>query len=214
MTSKVKAAPAPAPGDDSNGQERILSGAELLAYLREAKARAAQIKAISSTTATVKIDRRVVWSDRLVTAAEALQPPLILPETAPTRGVSVQGMARGLLAAVAAPRDLSALNRPVPPNQGRGDALLVLVRGWIWNQLYGCPIYQGQSMAEGGRMPLEVILNTLPLEAERYATTAWSQTLFGNGATCILYQLSQVSGRFAVLDCNTETISLVRDFHA
>lgn len=217
MTTKGKIAATPAPGDDSNGQDqRILSGADLLAQLRAAKeqATAKAKEQATHTGGTPKPDRRIIWPETVTAAAEAMTPALLLPTHAPSKGPSVQGVARGILASVAAPRDLESLNRPIPaPAGNRNDPLLVIVRGWIHNSCYGCPLYAGQSMAEGGRMPLEVILNTLPLEAERYKGTAWSQTMFGKGQTSILSQIANQAGRFAVLNCEDFTVSLVRDFN-
>jgi hypothetical protein len=217
MATNSKATAASA-SDDSNGRDqRILSGVELLAKLRAAKDQAAA-KAKEQATSTgggPKPDRRIAWSEAVLTAAEAMTPALLLPSHAPGKGPSVQGAARGILAAVAPPRDIEALNRPVPgPDSGRNDPLLVLVRGWIWNQLYGCQLYAGPSMADGGSMPVEVVLNTLLLEAEKYKGTAWSQVMFGKGQTSILAQISNQSGRFAILNCEDFTIQLVRDFNS
>lgn len=218
MTSKVKAAPAPAPGDDSNGQEQpILTGSELLAQLRAAKqqATARAKEQATHTGGAPKPDRRIMWPETVTAAAEAMTPVLLLPTHAPSKGPSVQGVTRGILASVAAPRDLEALNRPIPvPAEGRNDPLLVIVRSWIHNSCYGCPLYSGPSMAEGGRMPFQTIIETLPLEAERYKKTAWSQVAFGKGQTSILSQIANQAGRFAVLNCEDFTVSLVRDFNA
>ena len=87
-----------------------------------------------------------------------------------------------------------------------------MLRAALLNDWHGQKIHNGPAAAEGGTLPLPVLFTVLATQPEQQKARRWSQTLASSGQTCILAQLANVGGRFAI--CRPEGITLVRDFYA
>jgi hypothetical protein len=193
--------------------------AERLARLKAAKD-AATAKGAKGAKGATKTPPVINWPDAVLAAAETLQPVFGLPKTPPVKGLSHEGICRGRRVLAAAPKDRSSLNEAIPEaiNTKRHDEMLHLVRAIVHNDFYGERLYVGQSLADGGKVSIVDVLQTLQL-GERYSTTKWAQTLWPNDNTCkgnytnLLYTLARESGRYAIYDCESHTFELVRDFY-
>ena len=201
-SNRTKAAAAGFP-DPSDG-ELLLDLAEMLSLAMKAKS-ATKADRRSTTGSPVS----VAWTPSTVAAACALPFPMELPSRYPVRGPGAQ-MKDGP-AFVAAPKDLEAINGPVCPSR-RHDPLLIVIRAALLNDWAGMPLHRGESAAEGGLLPLSVLLTVLQTQPNQQKARKWSQVLTGSGQTNLLAQVATVGGRFAIL--RPEGVILVRDFYA
>jgi hypothetical protein len=151
----------------------------------------------------------VAWSPATVSAAAALAVPMELPARFPARGPGAQ--IAGEPAFVAAPKDLSALDGPVCPPR-RHDPLLLVIWAALQNDWAGHRLHAGESAANGGLLPVPVLLTVLATAPQLQKARKWSQVLTGSGQTNLLAQVANVAGRFAVM--RPSGIALVRDFYA
>jgi hypothetical protein len=204
MTTNNRTKAAAAGFPDPNDGELLLDLAEMLSLAMKAKA-ATKADRRSITGAPVTI----AWTPSTIAAACALPIPMELPSRYPVRGPGAQ-MKDGP-AFVAAPKDLEAINGPVCPPR-RHDPLLNVIRAALLNDWAGMPLHRGESAAEGGLLPLSVLLTVLQTQPNQQKARKWGQVLTGSGQTNLLAQVANVSGRFAIL--RPEGIVLVRDFYA
>ena len=198
--TNANAAAAPEPNDG----ELLLDLAEMLSLAMQAKA-ATKADRRSVTGAPVA----VAWTPSTIAAACALPVPMELPSRYPVRGPGTQ-ISDGP-AFVAPPKDLGVLDGPVCPPR-RHDPLLNVVRAALLNDWAGMPLHRGESAAEGGLLPLSVLLTVLQTQPNQQKARKWGQILTGSGQTNLLAQVANVAGRFAIL--RPEGITLVRDFYA
>ena len=181
----------------------------LLVSLDELMAVAAAQRAKSAPASSTKADPRpVVWTPATVAAAAALPVPVEMPARFPVKGPGAQLIPSGF---VAAPKDLAALDHAVCPER-RNDPLLAVIRAALLNDWHGQRLHNGTSAAEGGILPLPVLLTVLATQPVQQRARKWAQTLTGSGQTNLLAQVANVSARFAI--CRPEGITLVRDFYS
>jgi len=192
-----KAAAAPEP--DESG---------LLFSLSDLIAAAAAAKPTQTASAPKPQAQPLIWNPATVTAAAALPVPIELPTRYPAKGPGAQ-MAQP--AFIAAPKDLTALDAPACPER-RNDPLLAAIRAALLNDWHGNPLHNGTSAAEGGILPLPVLLTVLATQPNQQKARKWAQILTGSGQTNVLAQVANVAGRFAIL--RPEGITLIRDFFA
>jgi hypothetical protein len=198
ITRKAQATPEPTDPNDS-----------LLVSLDELIAVAAAQRAKSAPASSAKTDPKpVVWTPATVAAAMALPVPVEMPARFPVRGPGAQLIPAGF---VAAPKDLAALDHAVCPER-RNDPLLAVIRAALLNDWHGQRLYNGTSAAEGGILPLPVLLTVLATQPAQQKARKWAQILTGSGQTNLLAQVANVAGRFAIL--RPEGVTLVRDFYA
>ncbi len=219
----------------SQGQSQALPPADMAAAMaaetpaeRLARLKAARAAAVAAAPvgATVSERKPISWPQDLLDACEALNPAFVMPRVMPSRGVSYEGICRGRKCFAVGPADSSALNMPIPtePKQQkdgkvRHDEMIELIRSFIFNNYYGEPLHVGGSLASGAKVKLTDLLAVLPL-GERYFRTKWTQTLWAGRSndrnnltqTSLLFKLAQISGRYAIFDCEDQTLQLVRDF--
>lgn len=206
MTSAPKKIATPQPEDDS--RETMLNLSDLLSI--GAAAAAARPSASAKGGASDRANLPpIVWSPATVAAAGALPVALELPTRYPSRGPS--GQLQGPPAFVAAPKDLDTLNQAVCPER-RHDPLLTVIRAALMNDWHGHKMYPGASAADGGTLPVELLLTVLATVPMQQKARKWAQQLVGSGQTNLLAQCANVAGRFAVLRPNG--ITLVQDFYA
>lgn len=151
----------------------------------------------------------IAWNPATIAAASALPVPLELPARYPSRGPS--GQLQGPPAFVAAPKDLEALNQATCPDR-RNDPLLAVIRAALLNDWHGHRMHRGASAADGGTLPVELLLTVLATVPMQQKARKWAQQLAGSGQTNLLAQCANVAGRFAIL--RPQGITLVRDFYA
>jgi len=194
----TKAAAAPEP--DESG---------LLFSLSDLIAAAAAAKPTQAASAAKPQAQPLIWTPATVTAAAALPVPVELPTRYPAKGPGSQ-MAQP--AFIAAPKDLAALDAPACPER-RNDPLLAALRAALLNDwpVIGA-LHTGPSAADGGILPLPVILTVLAAQPNQQKARKWAQILTGSGQTNILAQVANVAGRFAIL--RPDGVQLVRDFYA
>jgi hypothetical protein len=198
--NRTNAAAAPEPQDPN---DTLLIGLdELIAVARAQRAKA-------PTHASAQAPKPVIWTPATVQAAAALPIPVELPSRYPAKGPGAQAPNGPVF--IGAPKDLSALDGPACP-QRRNDPLLAVIRAALLNDWHGQKIHNGPAAAEGGTLPLPVLFTVLATQPEQQKARRWSQALASSGQTCIMAQLANVSGRFAV--CRPSGIVLVRDFYA
>lgn len=189
--------------------EPIDPNESLLVSLDELIAVAAAQRAKVTPTASAKATAApVLWTPATVAAAAALPVPVEMPARYPVKGPGAQITPSGF---VAAPKDLSALDHAPCPER-RNDPLLAVIRAALLNDWHGVTLHTGASAAEGGILPLPVLLTVLATQPAQQKARKWSQQLTGSGQTNLLAQVANVAGRFAV--CRPEGITLVRDFYA
>ena len=175
---------------------------ELIAVARAQRAKATPAASTKATAAPV------IWTPATVQAAAALPVPIELPSRYPAKGPGAQAPNGPVF--VGAPKDLSALDH-APCPQRRNDPLLAVLRAALLNDWHGQKIYNGPAAADGGTLPLPVLLTVLATQPEQQKARRWAQTLASSGQTCILAQVANVAGRFAL--CRPNGITLVRDFY-
>ena len=164
-----------------------------------AKATAANAKATAAP---------VLWTPATVAAAAALPVPVEMPARYPVKGPGSQITPSGF---VAAPKDLGALDHTPCPER-RNDPLLAVIRAALLNDWHGHALHAGPSAADGGTLPLPVLLTVLATQPAQQKARKWAQILTASGQTCIIAQTANVAGRFVI--CRPEGITLVRDFYA
>lgn len=199
-TRNTRTAATPEPNDG----ELLLDLAEMLSLAMNAKA-ATRANGRSITGPPVA----VAWTPSTIAAACALPCPMELPSRYPVRGPGAQ--INGGSGFVAPPKDLGALDGPACPPRRR-DPLLNVVRAALLNDWAGMPLHRGESAAEGGLLPLSVLLTVLQTQPNQQRARKWAQILTGSGQTNLLAQVANVAGRFAI--CRPEGVTLVRDFFA
>ena len=181
----------------------------LLVSLDELLAVAAAQRVKSAPASSAKAaPSPVVWTPATVAAAAALPVPVEMPARFPVKGPGAQLVPPGF---VAAPKDLASLDHAVCPER-RNDPLLAAIRAALLNDWHGQRLHNGTSAAEGGILPLPVLLTVLATQPNQQKARKWAQTLTGSGQTNLLAQVANVAGRFAIL--RPEGITLVRDFYA
>jgi hypothetical protein len=192
--------PAAAPEPDDSGL--LISLDAMIAALRHAHT--------ETIAKAARVSQPVVWTPATVTAAAALPVPVELPTRYPVKGPSAQ--LQGQRAFIAAPKDLAALDAPACPDR-RNDPLLAAIRAALLNDWPAIgALHNGPSAAEGGILPLPVLLTVLAAQPNQQKARKWAQILTGSGQTNILAQVANVAGRFAIL--RPEGITLIRDFYA
>lgn len=199
-TRNVKAAAIPEPSDANDSL--LVSIDELIAIA------AVQRTKVAPTSRAKAEPLPVLWTPATVAAATALPVPVELPSRFPVKGPGAQLIPPGF---VAAPKDLTALDHAVCPER-RNDPLLAVIRAALLNDWHGQRLHNGESAANGGIMPLPVLLTVLATQPNQQKARKWAQTLTGSGQTNLLAQVANVAGRFAIL--RPEGITLVRDFYA
>jgi len=198
-TNNRNSKPAAAPEPDDSGL--LISLDAMVAALRSAHT--------ETIAKAARVSQPVVWTPATVTAATALPVPVELPTRYPVKGPSAQ--LQGQRAFIAAPKDLAALDAPACPGR-RKDPLLTVIRAALLNDWAGMPLHRGESAAEGGLLPLPVLLTVLATQPNQQKARKWAQILTGSGQTNILAQVANVAGRFAIL--RPDGVQLVRDFYA
>lgn len=199
--NRTNAAAAPEPIDPN---DTLLIGLdELIAVARAQRAKATPTASTKATAAPV------LWTPATVQAAGALPVPIELPGRYPAKGPGAQAPNGPVF--IGAPKDLSALDGPACPAR-RNDPLLAVIRAALLNDWHGHALHTGPSAADGGTLPLPVLFTVLATQPEQQKARRWSQTLASSGQTCIMAQLANVGGRFAI--CRPSGIVLVRDFYA
>jgi hypothetical protein len=194
----------------ANTPEPIDPNESLLVSLDELLAVAAAQRARVTPAAQAKAEPvAVIWSPATVAAAAALPVAVELPGRYPARGPGAQ--APGGPVFIAAPKDLSALDHAACPER-RNDPLLAVIRAALLNDWHGRQLHNGTSAADGGTLPLPVLLTVLATQPAQQKARKWSQILASSGQTCIIAQAANVAGRFVI--CRPEGITLVRDFYA
>jgi hypothetical protein len=139
-----------------------------------------------------------------------LQLPATYPTTYPV-GINLKAPAF-----VASPKELGNLNKPVKASSEIKDypARVALLNA-INNDFMGAKLYDGESAANGGAMPLSVALMLLALvhQAKR---PRWVQTLAvrqkqdkSNGT--LLQQIADLTGRYVIL--RDGMVTLTTDFY-
>ena len=202
MTTANRKAPAAPEPEDLN--DSLLIGLdELIAVARAQRAKAAPTASTKATAAPV------LWTPATVQAAAALPVPIELPGRYPAKGPGAQAPNGPVF--IGAPKDLGALDH-APCPQRRNDPLLAVLRAALMNDWHGHALHTGPSAADGGTLPLPVLFTVLATQPEQQKARRWSQALASSGQTCILAQLANVGGRFAI--CRPSGITLVRDFYA
>lgn len=191
--------PAAAPEPDDSGL--LISLDAMVAALRSAHT--------ETIAKAARISQPVAWTPSTISAACALPVPVELPTRYPAKGPGAQ--INGTSGFVAAPKDLTALDGPVCPPR-RHDPLLTAIRAALLNDWAGMPLHRGESAAEGGILPLPVLLTVLQTQPNQQKARKWAQILTGSGQTNVLAQVANVAGRFAIL--RPEGITLIRDFYA
>ena len=189
----------PEPTDPN--ESLLVSLDELIAVARAQRAKTPAAQAKTEP-------KPVLWTPATVAAAAALPVAVELPGRYPARGPGAQ--APGGPVFIAAPKDLSALDHAPCPER-RNDPLLAVIRAALLNDWHGQRLHNGTSAAEGGALPLPVLLTVLATQPEQQKARKWAQVLTGSGQTNLLAQVANVAGRFAV--CRPEGITLVRDFY-
>jgi hypothetical protein len=200
MASRNQTAQTPEPADANDNLLVSLDALISIARAQRAKAPSAQTKAEP---------KPVLWTPATVQAAAALPVAVELPGRYPARGPGAQAPAGPVF--IAAPKDLSALDHAPCPER-RNDPLLAVIRAALLNDWHGQRLHNGTSAADGGALPLPVLLTVLATQPEQQKARKWSQILTGSGQTNLLAQVANVAGRFAV--CRPEGITLVRDFYS
>ena len=204
MTSRnrtnTNAAASPEPIDPN--ESLLVSLDELIAVAQAHKARR------QNPITDAQAAKPVIWNAATVAAAAALPVPVEMPARYPVKGPGAQITPSGF---VAAPKDLGALDHAPCPER-RNDPLLAVIRAALLNDWHGQRLHNGASAAEGGILPLPVLLTVLATQPNQQQARKWSQTLTGSGQTNLLAQVANVAGRFAIL--RPEGITLVRDFYA
>jgi hypothetical protein len=203
MTTANRKAQATAPGPQDPNDTLLIGLDELIAVARAQRAKA------TPTQASAQAPKPVIWTPATVQAAAALPIPVELPSRYPAKGPGAQASSGP--AFIGAPKDLGALDGPACPAR-RNDPLLAVIRAALLNDWHGQKIHNGPAAAEGGTLPLPVLLTVLATQPEQQRARKWSQILTGSGQTCILAQAANVAGRFTIL--RPEGITLVRDFYA
>ena len=194
-TRNTKPAAAPEPQDPN---DTLLIGLdELIAVARAQRAK------VTPTHASAQTPKPVIWTPATVAAAAALPIPVELPSRYPAKGPGAQAPNGPVF--IGAPKDLSALDH-APCPQRRNDPLLAVLRAALTNDWHGQRIHNGTSAADGGTLPLPVLFTVLATQPEQQKARRWSQILTSSGQTCILAQLANVGGRFAI--CRPEGITL------
>lgn len=196
--------PAPAPAPEPQEPNDLLCSVEQLMAIAAAARRPAAAAAAARRGAADAIP--AIWDDRTIAAAAALPVPIALPERFPVRGLN-----GGRPVFVAAPKDLGALDHAVCPER-RNDPLLASIRAALLNDWHGQKLHSGASAAEGGTLPVPVLLAVLATQPAQQKARKWAQVLTGSGQTNVLAQVANVAARFVV--CRPEGITLVRDFYA
>ena len=207
MTSAPRKIATPQPDDDSNS-ETLLSLSDLLSIGAAAAAIRPSASAKGGASDRVNLPP-IAWNTATLAAAGALPVPLELPTRYPSRGPSSQ--LQGPPAFVAAPKDLDALNQAVCPDR-RHDPLLTVIRAALMNNWHGHKMHPGASAADGGILPVELLLTVLATVPMQQKARKWAQQLVGSGQTNLLAQVSNVAGRFAIM--RPSGITLVQDFYA
>jgi hypothetical protein len=192
--------PAAAPEPDDSGL--LISLDAMVAALRSAHT--------EIIAKAARVSQPVVWTPATIAAAAALPIPVELPARFPLKGPGAQ--INGAPGFVAAPKDLSTLDAPACPER-RNDPLLAAIRAALLNDwpVIGA-LHTGPSAADGGILPLPVLLTVLAAQPNQQKARKWAQILTGSGQTNILAQAANVAGRFAIL--RPEGITLIRDFYA
>ena len=203
MTTANRKAQATAPEPEDLNDTLLIGLDELIAVAKAQRAKATPTASTKATAAPVP------WTPATVQAAAALPVPIELPGRYPAKGPGAQAPNGPVF--IGAPKDLGALdNAPCP--QRRNDPLLAVIRAALLNDWHGQKIHFGPAAAEGGTLPLPVLLTVLATQPEQQKARKWAQILTGSGQTNILAQAANVAGRFAIL--RPEGITLVRDFYA
>jgi hypothetical protein len=200
MASRSQTAQTPEPTDPN--ESLLVSLDELIAVARAQRAKTALSDRAKSAPAPV------LWTPATVAAAAALPVPVEMPSRYPVKGPGAQITPSGF---VAAPKDLGALDHAACPER-RNDPLLAVIRAALLNDWHGQRLHNGTSAADGGTLPLPVLLTVLATQPEQQKARKWAQLLTGSGQTNLLAQVANVAGRFAIL--RPEGITLVRDFYA
>ena len=197
-TRNSKAAAAPEPEDSG-----------LLFSLSDLIAAAAAAKPTQAASAPKPQAQPLIWTPTTVTAAAALPVPIELPTRYPAKGPGSQ-MAQP--AFIAAPKDLAALDAPACPER-RNDPLLAAIRAALLNDWPAIgALHNGTNAADGGTLPLPVLLTVLATQPNQQKARKWAQVLTGSGQTNVLAQVANVAGRFAIL--RPDGVQLIRDFYA
>lgn len=208
MTSTPKKISAPQPEDDNS--ETLLSLSDLLSIGAAAAAIRPSASAKGGASDRVNLPP-IAWNPATIAAAGALPVPLELPTRYPSRSRGPSGQLQGEPGFVAAPKDLGALNQGVCPDR-RHDPLLTAIRAALMNNWHGHKMYSGVSAADGGTLPVELLLTVLAAVPMQQKARKWAQTIVGSGQTNLLAQVANVAGRFAVM--RPSGITLVQDFYA
>jgi hypothetical protein len=203
MTTANRKAQATAPEPEDLNDTLLIGLDELIAVARAQRAKATPTASTKATAAPV------LWTPATVQAAAALPVPIELPGRYPAKGPGAQAPNGPVF--IGAPKDLSALDNAACP-QRRNDPLLAVIRAALLNDWHGQKIHNGPAAAEGGTLPLPVLLTVLATQPEQQKARKWAQILTGSGQTNILAQAANVAGRFTIL--RPEGITLVRDFYA
>lgn len=229
QTRKTQTQPASAAVAAGMASAPVKLPQEAVADTRKARLAAMRSEVAARSKATSKagagrkpLPAPIAWPEAIKAQAQGMAPVFFLPSRPPARGLATEGICRGRRCFAAAPADLTALNRPVPPapTDLSGHEMQNLLLCLAHNDYYGTgELHDGPSAVDGGELPLGAVFDAFEM-SQTYGSRKWAQILFPVGdelekkskQTCLLHKFAEMTGRYVVFDCERFTIKLVADF--